>query len=78
MTVERIWPEVDDRDRNPAKPAVIDMESVGRIHYTDSVSKFCTCYVIVKVCDEGLQRFTDEWNNHSISGSRNIRTCPFS
>ena len=77
MTVERIWHEVDVRVTNPVKRAVIEMQSRGRLQLADLVSKFCTSYVLVNVCDVGL-RFIDAWNNHSIAGSTNIRTCPVS
>ena len=76
MTVERIWHEVDDHVTNPVKRAVMEMQSQGRLQLADPVSKFCTSYVLVNVCDVGFQRFIDVWNNHSISGSTNIRKCP--
>ena len=78
MTVERIWHEVDVRVTNRVKRAVLEMQSQGRLQLADLVSKFCTSYVLVNVCEVGLQRFIDTWNNHSIAGSTNIRTCPFS
>ena len=78
LTLQRISSEVGDCVTNPAKSEVIDMESQGRLHLTDPVSKFCTSYVLVNMCDVELERFIDAWNNHSISGSGIARTYPLS
>ena len=68
MTMERIWAEVD-RVTDPVKFAVNDLESRGRLQLTDPVSQFCTSYVLVNVCDVGLQSLIDTWNSHPISGT---------
>ena len=68
MTMERIWAEVDGVT-DPVKLAVNDLESRGRLQLTDPVSQFCTSYVLVNVCDVGLQSLIDTWNSHPISGT---------
>ena len=64
-----MWHEVDDRVTNPVKRAINDLESRGQLDLTDPVSRFCTSYVLVNVCNVGLQSFIETWNNHSISGA---------
>ena len=68
MTMERIWAEVD-RVTDPVKLAVNDLQSRGQLQLTDPVSQFCTSYVLVNVCDVGLQSLIDTWNSHPISGT---------
>ena len=49
----------------------------------DEVTKFCVSFVLMGVCQVGLNRFIESWNAHSMSGEilyvsvSNIAVCLF-
>ena len=65
LTVERILPEVNKRVNYPIKRILVEMEEKNDINM---LVRFCVSFVTVNVAAVGMERFSQSWNCHSISG----------
>ena len=69
--VELIWVEVNTRVNYPVKTVLLlllEMLEQGDINLDDSLHKFCTSWVSIKVVSVGIDLFIKSWNNHPIPG----------
>ena len=67
-TVERIWPEVNQRVNYPIKRKLIDMEENNDIDMSCQTTRFCVSFISTHVAAEGLYMFVQAWNSHPIAG----------
>ncbi len=59
---------MNKRVNYPIKHALISMQSAGVLELDSPVVKFCTSFVTGKLCDVGINRHVNAWNNHRIPG----------
>ena len=52
----------------PIKRHVNWMEVKDLLDLRDKVTKFCVSFVLMGVCQVGLNRFIESWNAHPLSG----------
>jgi len=64
--IERIWGEVNKRVNYPIKEIINEMVHQQLINICSDDVKFSLSWVICKVATEGVKRFVNSWNNHTI------------
>ena len=69
LTIERIWPEVNQRVNYPIKRRIIEMEENGILDMDVPTTKFCVSFICVNVATVGIQAFIQAWNRHPIAGN---------
>lgn len=64
--IERIWVEVNQRVTYPIKRIIVEMDNQNLINMECDHEKYCVSSVLRRVCEVGLSRMVEAWNNHSI------------
>ncbi|XP_048064222.1 uncharacterized protein LOC125278871 isoform X1 [Megalobrama amblycephala] len=67
-TVERMWPEINNRVNYPLKEALIQLQDQEAIDMEDSLTRFCTSNLSGQMCQIGINRFV-----HSCNAQRTPR-----
>ena len=67
-TVERMWPEVNNRVNYPLKTALVGMTNAETLDMEDSISKYCVSKVTCQLAHIGIIRMVASWNAHRIPG----------
>lgn len=65
---ERHWVEVNSRVNFPIKRALVNMQQNSVIDMDCPVTKYCVSFIAGKLCQVGIQRHIQAWNNHRIPG----------
>ena len=68
LTIEQMWPEVNQRVNYPIKRRVIEMEENGIIDMNSPTTRFCVSFICVNVATVGVKAFVRAWNCHPIAG----------
>ena len=67
-TVERIWPEINQRVNYPIKSALVELVDSDSLNMEDSIAKFCTSSLCLLLADIGVTQVVESWNAHRIPG----------
>lgn len=67
-TVERIWPEINQRVNYPIKTALVQMIDRETLDLDDQLMKYCTSNLSCQISRIGMQRAVQAWNAHRIPG----------
>ncbi|XP_038135443.1 uncharacterized protein LOC119779740 [Cyprinodon tularosa] len=67
-TVERIWPEINQRVNDPVKMALVQMVDQEVLDMDDPLMRYCTSNLSCKVSSIGMTRAVQAWNAHRIPG----------
>ncbi|XP_067098565.1 uncharacterized protein [Osmerus mordax] len=65
-TVERMWPEVNNRVNYPLKTALVGMTNAEILDMEDSISKYCVSKLTCQLAQIGITRIVASWNAHRI------------
>ena len=69
--IERLWRDVFCSCTTLFYHLFYFMENHALLDVDNEVHMFCLHYVFMQRINYALQRFTDAWNNHSLSSERN-------
>lgn len=64
--IERIWVEPNQRVTYPVKRIVQSMDDCRSINMDCPITKHCVSTVLCHVCEVGMRRMIEAWNNHPI------------
>eukprot|EP00731_Ephydatia_muelleri_P029398 Em0020g1042a len=67
-TVERCWPEVNNRVNYPIKSCLNQMQDRGDFDLDSMTHKYCVSWVTLHVSTVGVRLFTGVWKCHNIPG----------
>ena len=70
--IERLWCDVLCSCTTLFYHLFYFMENHGLLDADNEVQMFCLHYVFMQQINHALQRFTNAWNNHSLSSERNL------
>ena len=64
--IERIWVELNKRVTYPVKRVVVSLDNRRVIDMDCPITKFSLSNVLMRVCEIGMNRMVQAWNNHFI------------
>lgn len=70
-TIERRWPEINNRVNYPLKEALVQLVDQELIDMDCSLTRYCVSNLSCQLCHLGISRVVEAWNNHMISGMLN-------
>ena len=65
---ERHWVEINSRVNFPIKRALVSMQTNSVIDMDCPTTKYCVSFMTSKLCQIGIQKHIQAWNNHRIPG----------
>eukprot|EP00064_Thunnus_orientalis_P001385 superscaffoldBa00000094_g1388 len=67
-TVERMWPEVNNRVNYPVKGALIHLVDRKELNLEDNMTQCCLSTLTCQIAQIGLDWMVQTWNAHSSQG----------
>jgi len=69
-TVERVWPEINQRVNYPIKSALVQLMDSDAVNLDDSSVQFCVSSLCILLAEIGIHQVVESWNAHRIPGNR--------